>query len=555
MSQDESVRVRASLSQAGPIDRIDRAFTLIRHAGLGRSARAFCAGAIPAITLLGYYYLDRVEGISLLRAPLAFALVVAFMLRSWMLAGVARAFVIELSPHAPVDPDGGRFLDVARTSGWVFAGLGCWSWGVLLSAGGGPLGIAFFVPLLAIRGLFAPSWIARAGALREGGFGAIRQALGDTTHQRVTSFSVESFLLLGMFGVSANLYGIFRFVVTIGRSFLGLELALVEQFLSYRNTFVMLAVPLFAACLAEPLRAALSAQVYVDARVRADGLDLRAALEDAMRSKVARAVAAAAILLLGSCVSLGQLRAQESIAEDTVVEASTDSPGDEATVANEFAGDFEARRRAEEILSRDIFRDVEARRRDGLTDLIERVLSWLFDQDLPEVDAPSSLPAVSLPLPGPVFFIVMGVLFAIAIGGFLFFSRTKNDAENTAAPLITEAIADPRERSPDAWIGDAASLAAQGKYREALRALYLATLVSLDRSAWIRFEPSLTNWQYLRQMKTGTVRNDFRQFTSTFDVKVYGGETVGEADYATCLRLAERIVQVSRNRVENEGER
>lgn len=554
MNHDESVRVRPSLTQAGPIDRIDRAFTLIRYAGFGRSARAFCAGAIPAITLLGYYYLDRVEGISLLRAPLAFALVLAFMLRSWLLAAVARAFVIELSPHAPVDAEGGRFLDVARTSGYVFAGLGCWSWGILLSAGGGPLGIAFFLPLLAIRGLFAPSWIARAGALREGGFGAIRQALGDTTYQRVTSFSVESFLLLGMFGVSANLYGVFRFVVTIGRSFLGLELALAEQFLSYRNTFVMLAVPLFAACLAEPLRAALSAQVYVDARVRADGLDLRAALEDATRTKVVRAVSAAAILLVCSSVGLNNLHAQESPADDTnTVEAGVVSPDDEA-VANPFAEDFEARRRAEEILSRDIFRDVEARRRDGLTDLIERVLSWLFDHELPEVSAPS-VQTSALPLPGPVFFIVLGVLFAIAIGGFLFFSRTKNDAPTPPGPLLTEALADPRERSPDAWIGDAASLAAQGKYREALRALYLATLVSLDRSAWIRFEPSLTNWQYLRQMKTGTVRNDFRQFTTTFDVKVYGGETVGEADYATCLQLAERIVQVSRNRVQIEGER
>lgn len=544
MSQDESVRVRASLSQAGPIDRIDRAFTLVRHGGLARTVRACAAGAIPALTVLAYYYLDRVEGIALLRGPLALALVVSFMLRSWILASVARDFVKELSPHAPVDADGGRFLDVARTSGWVFAGLGCWSWGVLLSAGGGVIGIAFFLPLMALRGLFAPSWIARAGAVREGGFTAFRQALGDTNHQRVTSFSVESFLLLGMFGVAANLYGIFGFVVTVGRSFLGLELALVEQFLSYRNTFVMLAVPLFAACLAEPLRAALSAQVYVDARVRADGLDLRAALEDATRGTVARAAAVAAILLVGMGVGLMPLRAQESASSAPVVA--------EASVANPLAGDFEARRRAEEILSRDIFRDVEARRRDGLTDLIERVLSWLFDHDLPEVSTPS-VPTPALPLPGPTFFIVLGVLFAIAVAAFLFLSRTKSEETSVAAPTLVDAMPDPRERSPDAWMGDAAALAAQGRYREALRALYLATLVSLDRSAWIRFEPSLTNWQYLRQMRTGPIRTDFRLFTSTFDVKVYGGEPASEADYKTCLELAERIVQASRRGDGNEG--
>jgi hypothetical protein len=536
VTENETVRVRTSLSQAGPVDRLDRAFTLIRHKGLALSARAFCAGAIPALTLLAYFYFDRVEGIALLRAPLAFALIAAFMLRSWILAGVARVFVIELSPHAPVDVDGGRFLDVARTAGWVCLGLWCWSWGVLLSAGGGVIGIAFFIPFMALRGIFAPSWIARAGAVHGGGFQAIRESLGDTAHQRMTSFTVESFLLLGIFGVALNLYGIFGFVVTVGRSFLGLELALVDLFLSYRNTFTMLAIPLFAACLVEPLRAALSAQVYVDARVRADGLDLRAALEDATRTKSAPSALTTSLTALLLCVAFaaGTVHAQET----DEAPPSVDAP----SLASQ---DFEARQQAQEILSRDIFRDVEARRHDGLTDLIERVLAWFFDRDMPDVDTSASAPIPSLPLPGPVFFVVLGVLFALAVGIFLYVSRTQADSVATQAPAEVEAMPDPRERSPDAWIGEAAALAAQGRYREALRALYLATLVSLDRSAWIRFEPSLTNWQYLRQMRTGTVRNDFRQFTSTFDVKVYGGETVGEADYAACRQLAERIVQVS----------
>lgn len=544
MNQDEALRVRPSLSQAGPIDRIDRAFTLVRHAGLAFSARAFFAGAIPALVLLAYYYLDRVEGIAILRGPIAFALIIAFMIRSWILANVARTFVRTLSAHAPIDDDGGRFLDVARTAGWACLGLWCWSWGILLSAGGGVLGIAFFIPFMAFRGLIAPSWIARAGALHDGGFGAMREAIGDTAYQRVTSFTVESLLILAILGVSFNLYGIFAFVVTIGRSFLGLELALVDLFLSYRNTFVMLSVPLFAACLMEPLRAALSAQVYVEARVRADGLDLRAALEDATRPKSHGAIAGVLALLLAISLATPAARAQ-----DVPPEANVEAVQAQSNVSDE---DVVARRRAHEILSRDIFRDVEARRHDGLTDLIERMLSWLFDHELPEVDGPS-VPAPQLPLPGPIFFVVVGVLFAVAVALFLYLSRTKNEDATALSVVKVEVIPDPRERSPDAWIGDASALAAQGRFREALRALYLATLVSLDRSAWIRFEPSLTNWQYLRQMRAGSVRNDFRAFTSTFDVKVYGGETVGAADYAACRELAERIVQVSQRPEQSEG--
>jgi hypothetical protein len=109
-----------------------------------------------------------------------------------------------------------------------------------------------------------------------------------------------------------------------------------------------------------------------------------------------------------------------------------------------------------------------------------------------------------------------------------------------------EVIPDPRDRAPDDWLAEAASLAAQGRHAEALRALYLATLVALDRRAWIRFEPSLTNWQYLRQLPAGSTRDDFRVLTRTFDVKVYGEEPAGEADYRASRAVAERILAASR---------
>ena len=58
-----------------------------------------------------------------------------------------------ISERAPIAKDAGGVLSVGRTSMVVAFGLWIWSWGVLVSAGGGPLGIALYVPLLALRGL------------------------------------------------------------------------------------------------------------------------------------------------------------------------------------------------------------------------------------------------------------------------------------------------------------------------------------------------------------------------------------------------------------------
>jgi len=597
-----SVVVRSSLAAAGPLERIDRAFVLVRRGGLELAGRALLAGALPALALLAYYYAERVEGIGALRLPAAALLVASFIVRSWALAAVARAHVRALSEHAPIHSTAGGILSVGRTAIVVGLGLWLWSWGLVLSAGGGAIGIALFVPWLAFRGLFAPSWLARAACAPESGWRAFRAALGDTTHQRMESLLVESFLLTALFGIAANLYGVFTFLVLVGRSFLGLEMALVDEFLSFRNTFVLLAVSLFAAILLEPLRAALSAQVYVDARVRAEGLDLRSALDEAIArtsrrgkgtAEATEGASRAAVLFVAVGLALGSLAlggtsasAQDAIGQDGVgqdgvgqdgvgqdgvgqdgvepspgardasqtsvaapaelaaVEAATLPAAEAPAVA---AHDEAARETAREILARDIFRDVDTRRSEGLNELIERLLAWLLEQEAPDAGAGQGLEAPSIPLPGPAFFIVVGIAFAIAVAVFLVITRRRDEVLATRTAARTEeAVPDPRDRPPEEWLAEAGNLAAQGRYGEALRAPYPPKPVALDRRPWTRFESSLTNWQYLRQMPAGEAREDFRVLTRTFDVKVYGGEAASAEDYARGRTLAERILRFSR---------
>src|SRR5690606_5139446 len=122
---------------------------------------------------------------------------------------------------------------------------------------------------------------------------------------------------------------------------------------------------------------------------------------------------------------------------------------------------------------------------------------------------PTSRGGLSLPLPGPLFFLVMGVLFVLLIAVYLISTRERALPSEQASTPSAPKAEDSRDRAPTEWLDSAAQLAAQGKYREALRALYLATLVVLDRRQLLTFDPTLTNWQYLRQLRNSGLRSDF----------------------------------------------
>ncbi|MFN7697924.1 MAG: hypothetical protein ACK5U8_08505, partial [Deltaproteobacteria bacterium] len=129
-TEHAGVVVRSSLAAAGPLERIDRAFVLARRGGLELTLRAWLAGGVPALAVIAYYYAERVEGIGALRLPAAFAIVAGFVVRSWALAGVSRAYARALSERAPIAPEAGGFLSVGRTAIVVAFGLWVWSWGV-----------------------------------------------------------------------------------------------------------------------------------------------------------------------------------------------------------------------------------------------------------------------------------------------------------------------------------------------------------------------------------------------------------------------------------------
>ena len=130
----------------------------------------------------------------------------------------------------------------------------------------------------------------------------------------------------------------------------------------------------------------------------------------------------------------------------------------------------------------------------------------------------------------------------MAVGGYLVATRRRERPERSRTHGAGAAAEDPRERPPASFLERAAHLAEHGDLREALRALYLATLVALDRRRLIAFDPHRTNWQYLRKMPRGETRDAFRQFTDLFDHKWYGRGDTTRRDYERCRELASAIV-------------
>lgn len=81
--------------------------------------------------------------------------------------------------------------------------------------------------------------------------------------------------------------------------------------------------------------------------------------------------------------------------------------------------------------------------------------------------------------------------------------------------------------------------AAEGRYRDAFRSLYLASIIMLDKSSLIVYTDSITNWEYLRVIKKQAPPDAVRVFndmTLMFDILIYGHRDVSRNEYDEGLK-------------------
>ncbi len=106
----------------------------------------------------------------------------------------------------------------------------------------------------------------------------------------------------------------------------------------------------------------------------------------------------------------------------------------------------------------------------------------------------------------------------------------KKSLTRKAQALLSD---DEPERSLDEWLALSHKLESEGRYREAVRCLYVACLLKLDQHGVARFERSQTNWEHLVRIErsdslpTGL---DLRPATREFDRIWYGMIVQGVSD-------------------------
>lgn len=92
---------------------------------------------------------------------------------------------------------------------------------------------------------------------------------------------------------------------------------------------------------------------------------------------------------------------------------------------------------------------------------------------------------------------------------------------------------DEPERTLDEWLQIADRMAAEGRHREAVRALYLACLLKFDEARVARFDRGQTNWEHLARIESSPrfpAGLDFRAPTKEFDRIWYGYQVRGIED-------------------------
>ena len=185
------------------------------------------------------------------------------------------------------------------------------------------------------------------------------------------------------------------------------------------------------------------------------------------------------------------------------------------------------------------------RYREGLRDRVAMWLQKFLDLlEPPPPRKPADLEGLSI---SPVVLGLLAVvMLAVLVAVLSRLRRTlrrsgvlaDSDGQEAMAPTL-----DARSRSPDSWTEQARALAAEQRYAEAVRSLFLATLARLDRNQEIDYRPDRTNGEHLRSFAGRSERRRrFALATHRFEGHWYGRGSCGEDDFQAMERLCSPLV-------------
>lgn len=148
----------------------------------------------------------------------------------------------------------------------------------------------------------------------------------------------------------------------------------------------------------------------------------------------------------------------------------------------------------------------------------------------------------------PLFY---GIIVVLAIGAgfalFLFIRNWKPGKKAGASKKKRKVglLEEGEEALPtDEWLARADELERSGRFREAVRCLYLAVLMRLDDTGLVYFDRYQTNWEHLRRIEASNAPPGvrYRALTKEFD-NIWYGERPATAEH--CAEFRREYVQLS----------
>lgn len=137
---------------------------------------------------------------------------------------------------------------------------------------------------------------------------------------------------------------------------------------------------------------------------------------------------------------------------------------------------------------------------------------------------------------GKVLFIVLLVVIVVLAAGWLIQSLPfwKGRREVAAGEGGTSAASAPEE--PEPRFEDAARLAAEGRYAEAVHALLLASIRHFAERSRMAIQPSRTSRELVRLLPLGPdAREAFADLVRMVELSLFGGAPVSAEDYERSL--------------------
>ncbi len=138
--------------------------------------------------------------------------------------------------------------------------------------------------------------------------------------------------------------------------------------------------------------------------------------------------------------------------------------------------------------------------------------------------------------------ILFGVVLVIGVVWYFIRGLRRNLVQEEALAIFSKARA---TRTPNEAFHSAQQFVNQGDYRSAVRQLYLATLLLLDQRGKIKYDPTLTNREYLAQASNDArVTAALAPIVEIFDRAWYGFEPVTPTEFDAYRARVEQVKEL-----------